>query len=146
MATDSFVNHGATRIISFTSSPGLPRFRREQLLFCSSPELAHPRIIIVVIGRSARRIKQAMSGRREFAAGRSTHSNLFRAAYRARPAGKAGVPYPIRTFPLSAAVAGSARTGGKAGVPYPMRTVPWSLMAGGDILTALISFTVLSNA
>jgi hypothetical protein len=71
---------------------------------------------------------------------------LFRTAYRARSDGKAGVPYPIRTFPLSATVAGSARTGGKAGVPYPMRTVPWSLIAGGDILTVLISFTVLSNA
>jgi hypothetical protein len=70
---------------------------------------------------------------------------LLRFAHRARAGGKAGLAYPVRTLPLSVTLAGSARTGGNGGVVYPIRTVPLSLIAGGEIFTMLISFTVFSN-
>ena len=89
--------------------------------------------------------KEAWSGRCEFPADRSVPPELRRFAYRVCAGGKAGVPYPMRTFPLSVTLAGSARTGGNCGVPYPIRTVPLSSIAGCDIFTAVISFTVFSN-
>jgi hypothetical protein len=55
----------------------------------------------------------------------------WRFFYLVATVGKAGLMLPIRTFPVSPAVAG-ARTGGNAGLMLPIRTFPVSRVVAGS--------------